>query len=115
MKCDIDIRKDFHANSSFLATPCPTTSSITNPEIVNNDDDDKDDKDDDKDDDEDDDELIDDEAKNANDDNSDVDDSTTTNPTTGRSRRPSRQRNTPRAAQPIDRLEAQKRRPRSGK
>jgi hypothetical protein len=74
MKCDINIRKDFYANSSSLAAPlapCPTSNLIDNKptEIVNNDDeDDKDDKDDG---DEDDDERIDDKAKNVNDDNSD--------------------------------------------
>jgi actin-related protein len=30
MKCDINIRKNFYANWSSLAAPCPTTSSITN-------------------------------------------------------------------------------------
>ena len=61
------------------------------PEIVNNDD-----KDDDDDDDRDgdDDERID-EVKNVNDNSDGRDDSTTTNPKAGRSRRPSKQRNTP--------------------
>ena len=31
MNCDININFYFYANSSSVAAPCPTTSSITNP------------------------------------------------------------------------------------